>query len=62
MKFCEHCGAKLENGATYCPNCGAKVEIKEKVNGTVVNNNENTNQVKDNTTTAFVCSIIGALC
>ena len=62
MKFCEHCGSKLENGATYCPNCGAKVEIKEKVNGTVVNNNENTNQVKDNTTTAFVCSIIGALC
>ena len=62
MKYCEHCGGKLESGAEFCPNCGAKVE-KEVVNGTVVNESSTTTTiVKDNTTTAFVCSIIGALC
>lgn len=63
MKFCEHCGGKLEGNQEYCPNCGAKIEKKksnEVVSGTVVNNNGTT--TKDNTTTAFVCSIIGFLC
>lgn len=61
MKFCEHCGAQVANNVEFCPNCGAKVENnKEVVNGTVVNNNEKI--TKDNTTTAFVCSIIGFLC
>ena len=62
MKFCEHCGGKLVDNRDFCPNCGAKIEnnkSKEVVNGTVVNNNET---IKDNTTTAFVCSIIGFLC
>lgn len=65
MKFCEHCGGKLENNPEFCPNCGAKIEKKAsvKVNGEVVeNNNGATTTVKDNTTTAFVCSIIGFLC
>ena len=62
MKYCEHCGGKLDSGAEYCPNCGAKVENKEVVSGTVVNNSSNQTPVKDNTTTAFVCSLIGALC
>lgn len=60
MNYCEHCGSKLEKGVMFCPNCGAKVEAKEEVSGTIVNNN--TGEVKDNTTAAFVCSIIGALC
>lgn len=25
MKFCENCGAQLEDNAVFCPNCGAKV-------------------------------------
>ena len=62
MKFCEHCGGKLEGSVEYCPNCGAKVDKAkaEVVNGEVVNNG--TTPVKDNTTTAFVCSIVGFLC
>ena len=62
MRYCEHCGGKLEDNHKVCPNCGANVEkIKsEVVNGTVVDNV--TTPVKDNTTTAFVCSIIGFLC
>ena len=64
MKYCEHCGGKLESGALYCPNCGAKVnnEKKEVVNATVVNSDGTTTQVKDNTTLGFVLSLIGALC
>ena len=69
MKYCEHCGGKLEGKSSYCSNCGAEikgVEGKEVVNGAVVNNTNISNQneqAKDNTTiSAFVCSIIGALC
>ncbi|MBR3660333.1 MAG: DUF4190 domain-containing protein [Bacilli bacterium] len=62
MKYCEHCGGKLDSNAEYCPNCGAKVDKKEVVNGTVVDNSSNKAQVKDNTVTALVCSVIGALC
>ena len=63
MKYCEQCGKELKKGVEYCPNCGAKVnkDDKEVVNASVVDNNTNTT-VKDNTTIAFVCSIIGALC
>ena len=62
MKYCEHCGARLEGKVEYCPNCGAKVNGgKEVVVGTVVDNSNNTT-VKDNTTTGFVLSIIGFLC
>ncbi len=63
MKYCEHCGGKLTDNQEFCPNCGAKVEKNkstEVATGTVVNNNGAT--TKDNTTTAFVCSIIGFLC
>ena len=60
MKYCEHCGNKLENGGEFCSKCGAKLNSNEKVTGEVVNNTKT--GVKDNTTTAFVCSIIGALC
>ncbi|MBQ8892455.1 MAG: zinc-ribbon domain-containing protein [Bacilli bacterium] len=64
MKYCEHCGSELKSGVEFCPNCGAKVGgKKEKVAGEVVKNtNTTTTGVKDNTTAAFVCSIIGALC
>ena len=53
----------IDTNTDFCPNCGAKVnkEDKEVVNATVVENNSNPT-VKDNTTIAFVCSIIGALC
>lgn len=63
MKYCEQCGKELKKGVEYCPNCGAKVnkDDKDVVNASVVDNNTNTT-VKDNTTIAFVCSIIGALC
>ncbi len=68
MKYCEHCGGKLEGDNTYCPNCGASVTKDDKVlhEGEVVNNEVNSQTsyqaVKDNTTVAFVCSLIGALC
>ena len=65
MRYCEHCGGKLESNATFCPNCGAKISKKEKevASGTVINeNNTASNPVKDNTTTALVCSTIGFLC
>ncbi len=67
MNYCEHCGGKLESGVAYCPNCGAQVKekIKEsdiKVETNIQNNLNNTTIVKDNTTAAFVCSLIGALC
>ena len=65
-KFCTHCGSELKGGASFCPNCGASVndfKKEEVVTGTVVNNNGSTTTiVKDNTTLAFVCSIIGFLC
>lgn len=31
MKFCEHCGGKLENNPEFCPNCGAKIEKKHQL-------------------------------
>ena len=72
MKYCNQCGGELKGNVEFCPNCGAKVnkdncwakigEKKEAVSVTVVNNNGGSTGVKDNTTTAFVCSIIGALC
>lgn len=65
MKYCNQCGGELKGNVEFCPNCGAKVnkDNKEVVNATVVDNNVNNNTtVKDNTTIAFVCSIIGALC
>ena len=55
MKYCEHCGGKLEGDVTYCPNCGAAVskdDNKQVVEGQVVNNTTNST-VKDNTTLAF---------
>lgn len=65
MKYCEHCGGKLEGDVTYCPNCGAKIK-HEVLNGDVINNqNLNMNQSvsNDNTTVAaFVCSLIGLIC
>ena len=69
MNYCEHCGGKLDGGA-YCPNCGAPInkaqDNKEVVSGNVVNNSVNVNTttptVKDNTTIAFVCSLLGVLC
>lgn len=27
--YCEHCGAKLEDGARYCWKCGARIEEEE---------------------------------
>lgn len=65
MNYCEHCGSKIDSGSLYCSNCGAPINKKEKevVNGTIVNNQYNDGKmVKDNTTTAFVCSLIGFLC
>ena len=66
-KFCAHCGSELEDKAGFCKNCGAAVEeVTEKVEANVVGNNTgevvNNNTAKDNTTIAFVCSVIGALC
>ena len=69
MKYCEHCGSKIENTATFCPNCGAKFEVKEVVQPTPVNNpQQNQSQMNtsgmpaDNTTVAaFVCSLVGLL-
>lgn len=26
MKYCENCGAELEDSAVFCEECGAKVE------------------------------------
>ena len=31
--YCEHCGARLEEGAVFCQNCGAKVEPEPKRDG-----------------------------
>ena len=31
--YCEHCGARLEEGAIFCQNCGAKVEPEPKRGG-----------------------------
>jgi len=36
MKYCEKCGAKLEDDVIYCPECGAKSRVKEKVGSTLV--------------------------
>ncbi len=66
MKYCAHCGSELKSGAAFCPNCGASVDNVKKeevVTGTVVNNNgSTTTTVKDNTTLAFVFSLVGLLC
>lgn len=29
MKYCENCGAKLEDDDLFCGECGAKVEKKQ---------------------------------
>ena len=31
--YCEHCGARLEEGAVFCQNCGTKVEPEPKRDG-----------------------------
>ena len=62
MKYCEHCGKEIKKGAAFCDSCGASVKKDDKpVEGQVVNNTT-TPAVKDNTTLAFVLSLIGALC
>ena len=30
MKYCEYCGARLEDDVSFCPNCGARVEKREE--------------------------------
>ena len=30
MRFCDECGAQLEDNAVFCEECGAKVELKEE--------------------------------
>lgn len=62
MKYCEHCGGKLEGEVTYCPNCGASIDKKEEKEVVTATDGTVNTTVKDNTTVAFVCSIIGALC
>ena len=32
MKYCESCGAKIENNAKFCPVCGAKLNVSESDN------------------------------
>lgn len=36
-KFCQKCGAKLENGATFCKSCGKRLEENYTTNYSVDN-------------------------
>lgn len=53
MKYCEKCGAEMEDNAKYCPKCGGETKITELKE---LQNRRN-NQAISN----FVCSIL-ALC
>ncbi len=33
MKFCVHCGAKIDDDAIFCPSCGQKIEEQNEGNG-----------------------------
>ncbi len=47
LKFCEHCGNKINNDAVICPKCGYQVEelktTKPNNNPQIIINNSNTN-------------------
>lgn len=36
MKFCENCGAKLEDNISFCEECGAKQPVKEQPKQNVI--------------------------
>lgn len=38
MKYCENCGSKLDNNATFCPNCGCNVNGGSDYNGNTQSN------------------------
>lgn len=51
MKFCKHCGEKIEKDAVVCTHCGKQVEVLEQsaaqpqvvINNSNMNTNTNTN-------------------
>ena len=50
MKFCKHCGQKIDKNVVVCPYCGKQVEILEQaaqpqvvINNSNMNTNTNTN-------------------
>ena len=55
MKFCQHCGSELEDGAVVCPKCGSAVESAPAVATTSQSNSG----LK---TVAKVFMIIGTVC
>ncbi len=58
MKYCENCGAKLEDDALFCGECGAKVEKKTMEQPTQSLNKPNR---KRNKLVPILCTIIGIL-
>lgn len=58
MKYCENCGAKLEDDDLFCGECGAKVEKKTMEQPTQSLNKPNR---KRNKLVPILCTIIGIL-
>ena len=39
MRFCDECGAQLEDNAVFCDECGAKVESATVVAADIIDDN-----------------------
>ena len=48
MKFCENCGAQLEDNAVFCEECGTKQEAMTQHQTDVSNNTAEQEQVQNN--------------
>ncbi len=65
MKFCEECGAQLENDAAFCEECGASVEVTEdavlETNVIAENSKENELSKKKDGKGKIVGGILGGI-
>jgi hypothetical protein len=61
QKFCEHCGAPLNDGDEFCRQCGARVNQNVTPNNSQEMKNETVTPSSNsiNTRTSFILSIIG---
>ena len=62
--YCNNCGTKVPDDATFCPNCGNNMQSQKQLNGIKNDFSKNTNgnkhSKKNNNNTALIVAIIVA--
>ena len=62
--YCNNCGTKVPDDATFCPNCGNNMQSQKQLNGIKndfsKNSNGNKHSKKNNNNTALIVAIIVA--